>query len=85
MGSSGVLAEGLYILIKSIFRNLPDDRDGHKSQILEQQQLIVAPVKSVNVIIAGWGGRRLNDKTEILNYFSETVIFRFPIQLFMCL
>ena len=72
MGSSGVLAEGLYILIKSIFRNLPDDRDGHKSQILEQQQLIVATVKSVNVIIAGWGGRRLNDKTEIQIIFSET-------------
>ena len=84
MGTSGVLAEGLYLLIKSIIRNLPNDRDGHKSQILEQQQLIDAPVKNINILISG-SGWRLNDKTEILNYFSKTVIFRFPIQLFMCL
>ena len=50
MGTSGVLAEGLYLLIKSIIRNLPNDRDGHKSQILEQQQLSDAPVKSINVL-----------------------------------
>ena len=77
MGTSGVLAEGLYLLIKSIIRNLPNDRDGHKSQILEQQQLIDAPVKNINILISG-SGWRLNDKTEILNDFLKPLFLDSP-------